>query len=244
MRPCRRVLAVMLLTAAPSLAQPHASTPLPSVSGLAPVALPLPAIGLPLASMGIGPETRTTAEPQAPTPGSRRGRHAGWLLPAPVYVWVPTAPDDLAARPRARDAHAALPVRPASGVLHLDIQPRLPQQVWVDGAFVGGAGDLGSELRLVAGRHRIELREPGYLALLFEVEITADRAITYRDSLVPDSSATPLSGPAPGTPTGSGPPIPRKPLYWIPGCYMGDVPPRDAGLPAACDPARAVVYRP
>ena len=30
----------------------------------------------------------------------------------------------------------------------------------------------------------------------------------------------------------------------IPGCYLGDVAPKDAGLPATCDQSRAVTFRP
>lgn len=251
MRPSRRVFAAILLAATPGLAQQHASPPpVHIVSGLAPLAPPLPEIGLPLASMGLGPETRTTTEPVARTPASasRHGRGGGWFF-SPVYVWMATAPPETAAAWRGigrtpSDGPAPV-VAPPSGVVHLDIQPRLPQQIWVDGAFVGAAGDLGSELRLVAGRHRIELREPGYLPLVFEVEIAAERAITYRERLTPDpSSPAPPSAQAAGDSTGIPPPIPRKLLYWIPGCYMGDVQPRDAGLPATCDPAKAVVYRP
>jgi hypothetical protein len=38
------------------------------------------------------------------------------------------------------------------------------------------------------------------------------------------------------------PPAAKAPatFYLIPGCYMGNVPPRDANLPATCDISRAV----
>ena len=38
---------------------------------------------------------------------------------------------------------------------------------------------------------------------------------------------------------------PRAPatIYFIPGCYLGDVPPKDAGLPAGCDASRAVTFK-
>ena len=39
-------------------------------------------------------------------------------------------------------------------------------------------------------------------------------------------------------------PIARKPFYFIPGCYLGDVPPKDAGLPASCDQSKTVVVKP
>ena len=32
-------------------------------------------------------------------------------------------------------------------------------------------------------------------------------------------------------------------FYVIPGCYMGNVPPEDTGLPEGCDPRRAITIK-
>ncbi|HYU80441.1 MAG TPA: hypothetical protein VEK56_15735, partial [Vicinamibacterales bacterium] len=48
---------------------------------------------------------------------------------------------------------------------------------------------------------------------------------------------------APAVPS---PPVqpPHSTLYFIPGCYLGNVPPEDVALPSTCDLSRLVVRRP
>jgi hypothetical protein len=60
----------------------------------------------------------------------------------------------------------------------------------------------------------------------------------------PVPEPAPLAVP-PATPAApAAPPIPRKPFYFIEGCYLGDVPPAAAKLPASCDPAKATIFWP
>jgi hypothetical protein len=42
------------------------------------------------------------------------------------------------------------------------------------------------------------------------------------------------------------PPVPvaHKTFYIIPGCYLGDVPPKDASLPSTCDVSKARAFQP
>ena len=120
------------------------------------------------------------------------------------------------------------------GFLFLDVQPRAAQ-VFVDGAFVGNAGDLaaGSALTLSAGRHQISLEAPGFETRTLDVMIVAGEPTRYRAELV---AVRPAAAPAP-----AGPP---QTMYVIPGCYGGNRPPVAASLPRGCDIARLKTLRP
>jgi hypothetical protein len=124
-------------------------------------------------------------------------------------------------------------------VLHLELQSGVDPQIYVDGYFVGLLSDAtGGDLILDAGPHTIELREVGYETLREQLRVPLDGVITYRAELKPlvrqQSSvvSTPLPPPQPST------------IYVIPGCYVGNVPPREAALPAGCDPRDAVEFPP
>jgi hypothetical protein len=128
-----------------------------------------------------------------------------------------------------------LPVEaPAKGSLILRVQPG-SAQVWVDGYYVGSADDFDGSprtLALDAGPHTIELDEPAHETVRFEVKTVSNEPIIYRRALTRVSIAVPA--PIPSTST---------PVFLIPGCYLGNVPPKDAGLPATCDLSRAVRLR-
>lgn len=222
-------------------AQPPPPADPSRVSTLPPIGLPLPAIGLPLPPLGPSPPAA------APAPTMASARHAGQLgrshgdhgarprgpdaiFIVPVVGWAGAQAIAPAAPP------PAAPAAPAAGTLRLDLQPRPTGPLFVDGAYVGTADDLGLELTLYAGVRQIEIRQPGYRPFTLRAQIAAGRALVYQGTLEPDAAAAP-PGPAPAS-------IARKPLYFIPGCYLGDVPPRDAGLPPTCDPDRALTFRP
>lgn len=118
-----------------------------------------------------------------------------------------------------------------TGFLTLDVEPN-SAQVFVDGVYLGAMHDVGSELRLVTGTHRIELRARGYQTLAFGVEISEDRPITYRGALERDPAAAP-----PPAPIVNRPPAPTGPqtMYMIQGCYLGNVRPKASELRAGCD---------
>ena len=123
---------------------------------------------------------------------------------------------------------------PPTGSLMLDVQPGAAQ-VFVDGYYAGTPDDLNGArggLILEPGAHRIELTAPGYEAVSFDVRIAANQALVFRREL--------KSVDAPAAP----PPVPKTPMtfYLIPGCYMGNVPPKDAGLPSTCDVSRAMTF--
>lgn len=115
-------------------------------------------------------------------------------------------------------------------------------QLYVDGLFVGTPSDFDGELTLVAGAHNVEVRAPGHANLGFAVQIPAGRSITYRGALQ-RVDATPLADPAPPPPDTPSvePPAAPSTFYFIPGCYMGNVPPAAVVLPASCDQTRLVI---
>jgi hypothetical protein len=141
----------------------------------------------------------------------------------------PARPEEVAPAPESTVAP-----RTARGSLFLQVQPARVQ-VFVDGYYVGTVDDFDGTpgaLMLDAGAHVVELDDPAYEHVRFDVRIDSSQPIIYRREMSP-ASAQPA---APLTSTSS-------PMYSIPGCYLGNVPPNDAGLPATCDPARAIRLR-
>ncbi len=109
-------------------------------------------------------------------------------------------------------------------------------EVFVDGYYVGAAVDLAGARGgafLESGPHRIDLTAPGHEAVTFDVKIAPNQPLVLRRDL------RQLHTPPPA------PPAARTPItfYLIPGCYAGNVPPKDAGLPPTCDITRAVVIQ-
>jgi hypothetical protein len=146
-------------------------------------------------------------------------------LPVTPYVETPPPPSEVTVT-------RSLPPEPRLGALRLEVEPRELLQVFVDGIYLGTPADLGDEIELAAGTRRVELRAPGYRTLVFDAEISFDRSITYRGALerIPPPAGPPLS---PRPPVAA--PAGNKTMYLIPGCYMGNVSPKDVALPAGCD---------
>jgi hypothetical protein len=119
-------------------------------------------------------------------------------------------------------------------ILHSGVDP----QIFVDGYYMGLFSDVSGELTLEVGAHTIELREEGYQSSRVAVNIPLDELITYDVDLKPIAPA-PL--PLVTSPPPAPPPAPTT-IYVVPGCYVGNVPPKDAGLPAACDISRAMAF--
>lgn len=123
------------------------------------------------------------------------------------------------------------------GRLRVVVEPRVVHQVFVDGYYVGDADAAREGFELDGGTHMLEVRAEGYETLAVPVQMEADRSISYRGrlSLAPQE---PAQEPAPATTAGAGL------FYVIPGCYVGNVPPEDAGLPSSCDLTKAIAVRP
>lgn len=195
----------------------------------------------------------------------------GWSSPHSFYGWgsqhsfygwgYPHRAHTFARTPASRKASSShRKQKPVTGSLRLDVEPRSVLQVYVDGYYFGTPDDLNGELELEAGPHKIEIRAPGYETLSFDVNIVRNRSITYRGVLRPVETglkpgATGFTPQADSVQTGLKPdvvtvtaataavaPPPPTTFYLIPGCYVGNVPPKDAGLPATCDQSRVVTF--
>ncbi len=133
-----------------------------------------------------------------------------------------------------------------SGELHLDVQPAVSFQIYVDNYFVGTSNDLGNVLELEPGPHRVEIRAEGYSPHTFDTKVTAGRTMTYQVELEPLEGQPPA--PEPDQPAPDPPDAPRATapttIYFIPGCYLGNLPPDELKLPAGCDLSRLQTYKP
>jgi hypothetical protein len=129
------------------------------------------------------------------------------------------------------------------GALRLEVEPRESLQIFIDGVYVGTPADLGDEIEIPPGTRRIELRAPGYRTLTFTAEIADGRSITYRGSLerFPDS---PAAAAAPAAPAARVAPAGSRVMYVIPGCYLGNVSPKNVALPEGCDISKLTTISP
>jgi PEGA domain-containing protein len=74
-----------------------------------------------------------------------------------------------------------------SGGLRLDITPKTAQ-VFVDGTYAGVVDDFNGHfqhLDLTPGGHRIDVRQPGFQPLTFQVYIQPGHTTDYKAALVP-----------------------------------------------------------
>ncbi len=246
----RLKLAAIVMVVLPAVVVAQSSVPAPGVSAaLPPIGLPLPPIGLPLPPIGLPPAIDAQpgirgAHPRGTENQQRRfGRKHnlrsdrtviffvpayGWGYPNAAQTATPTS-----AEPREQ--------KPLTGSLRLDVQPGGVVQLYVDGYYVGTADDFNGELELEAGLHKIEIRATGYETLDLDVNIAPHRSITYRGALKA-AAAPPTPDPPVHTSTEVTPATPTT-FYLIPGCYLGNVPPKDAGLPTTCDDSRVITFR-
>ena len=119
------------------------------------------------------------------------------------------------------------------GVLQLEVQPA-SAQVYVDGYFVGTVVEFGGALD--AGVHRVEILEPGFETLVFDVRIFPNETTRYGRDLRRIAGAPKRNAPIAARPA-------PKTLYVIPRCYAGDTPPVASQLPAGCDASHVRTVR-
>jgi hypothetical protein len=251
-----RLLAFIALVAtlgvpAPAVAQTRGHCPPPTAS-IPPIGLPLPQIGMPLPGIGLPPLNNGSRQivpfhdGEFPGTAFARARNHGTVFEAPVvrrpFVGVPVivyvVPQyviPVAPLAPAQPAREQIERQPATGSLVLQVEPGTAQ-VFVDGYYFGMPEDFDGrrgELALDPRPHNIELMAPGYESVSFDVRIAANQRVKYQNAMKPAAVAPP---PPPAAP------IAPKTFYLVPGCYLGDVPPKDAGLPATCDVTRAVTF--
>jgi len=261
----RLAFAAIVMIGLPAVVAAQSSLLAPRAARLPSIGLSRPTMGLPLPPIGLRPRIDTQPRistrhrsraplSQHPRFGSRRSFRSaptvvylfpthGWgrYDPAPTATPTVSVPDT-PSRDRRQER--------LTGTLRLDVQPRGVLQVYVDGYYVGMPDDFNGELELVEGPHRIEIRAPGHETLAFDVKIAPQRSATYRGALKsvdakpePDDTIrqkpdTPGVAPQPDTPA-----TPMT-LYVIPGCYAGNVAPKDVALPVTCNLSRLVTFRP
>ena len=225
-----------------------------SVVPLPPIGLPLPQIGLPLPQIGlplpqIGLALPPIGLPPAAAPGRRSGVSHPVLRPrrqlrsvvyvVPAYGWPFYQASTASARTASPDGSATTKPPPLAGRFRLEVEPNgAEQQLYVDGYYVGTFKDFSGEIEMDAGPHTIEIQAPGYETLHVEVNIFAGRAITYRGTLT--ATDPKLAAEVPVQTSTSSTPVTPTIIYTVPGCYIGNVPPQDAGLPASCDVSRVI----
>jgi hypothetical protein len=220
----------MLMLAAPSRAQdgiprvpvPRDPPPRFSVGRLGGA---LPPIGLPLPQHGLQrPQSRSDERPRRHRERTFFGHfgHPMMVFYVPQFIAVPAPPP--APAPEVEKP-------PAPGRLILDVEPAMAQ-VFVDGYYVGVPEDFSAAIGgglLEAGPHRMDVSAAGHESMTVDLRITAGQPVRYRAAL--------KALPPPAE-------VPKTTFYLIPGCYMGNIPPKDAHLPATCDQSRTVTWLP
>lgn len=71
------------------------------------------------------------------------------------------------------------------GGISFEITPQ-EATIYVDGSYVGTAGEFGPDQRpldLSAGRHRVEIRAPGYRTTTFDADVRAGQVLPYQGTL-------------------------------------------------------------
>ena len=144
------------------------------------------------------------------------------------------------------DEGPAAPVileEPSPARLILDVHPPTAQ-IFADGYYIGLPEDFRFEdggAVLEPGPHRIDILDRDYEPVSFDVNLARGQSATFRHMLKPI-----WRGPQPAPDAAAkASPVAKPPstFYLIPGCYMGNVPPKEANLPATCDIARALSFQ-
>lgn len=214
--------------APPTTAPPPPPAPPPQPVG-PPIVFPFPPLMTPPAGGLTPPAGGLAPEFVPPPPGRAHSPHFGRFgspFFAPFVTGYSAVADSVVARPSA-------PVATATGFLRLSVTPSAAQ-VFIDSYYVGTVADIDAQrvLTLEAGPHRIEFRAPQYQTLTVDLRIMPHELVTYRAALEPARPAVPAASALTASPS---------PMYLIPNCYLGNVPPRPSRLPAGCDISKVQV---
>jgi hypothetical protein len=203
---------------------------------------------IPVPNVGPRPFPNLTHRGLLPTRGDDRPPYQRRPHRGPDVVFVPYPSPVVVEREVVVERHvvdetAAPPVIAQPRLLSrliLDIHPPTAQ-VFADGYYIGIPEDFRLEhggAVLEPGPHRIDVLARDYEPVSFDVNLARGQSATFRHYLTPIVLSV---RPAPDTT----PPAAKKPttFYLIRGCYMGNVPPKEANLPATCDIARAESFQ-
>ena len=119
----------------------------------------------------------------------------GYPYPAANYPPYPTSAYPPSSYPTSGYPSASYPqstypsaagTDPANtGGVSFEITPATAQII-VDGSYAGTVGEFGASMQplgLPAGRHRIEIRAPGYQTMSFDAEIVVGQVIPYQGAM-------------------------------------------------------------
>src|SRR5262245_9682059 len=236
--------------------RPMAVAPRPSIGlPLPSIGLPLPPIGLPLPPIGLSPlapdrlarpvdgrvrpfdarARRFDDRVRSMDGGARsiddsrpfRGRFehlrgGGAVYLVPGWEWAPGVIDQGYADAAPVPGPAQEPMSQI-GLLRVAVPPGLSAEVYIDGYYAGVVDSLNGELSLDAGLHVLGLRANGFEPIEAGITVPSDDIVTYRAEFEPVRPArVPPADAAPAVPLEHGT------IYVIPGCYVGNVAPRDA----------------
>jgi len=110
-----------------------------------------------------------------------------YYYPYDYYPYAAATPGYVAPPPGSINVQPNQPDQANMGGLSFTITPDTAE-VWVDGNYFGTVGQFTPEsepLGMPAGRHHVELREPGYQVGSFDVDIVAGQVIPYQGQLEP-----------------------------------------------------------
>ena len=220
-------LIAMLMLAAPAHAQrpgadgiprePAPRDPPPRFSIARQVGALAP-IGLPLPQIGLRP--RRAAEPGRRL-GTVRSRSGRWCSTCRSRSWrrrLQSPPPDCREGARAGAADSRRRTGHSAGLCRWLLRRATRR-------FQRCARRRASRGRTAP----INVNAAGYEPMTLDLRVTASQPVTVRAAL--KTLPPPVA-------------MPRTTFYLIPGCYMGNIPPRDAGLPATCDQSRVVTWVP
>jgi hypothetical protein len=110
-----------------------------------------------------------------------------YYYPYDYYPYAAATPGYVVPPPGSINVQPNQPNQANMGGLSFSITPDTAE-VWVDGNYFGTVGQFTPEsepLGMPAGRHHVELREPGYQVGSFDVDIVAGQVIPYQGELEP-----------------------------------------------------------
>jgi hypothetical protein len=108
-----------------------------------------------------------------------------YYYPYDYYPYAAATPGYVVPPPGSINVQPNQPDQANMGGLSFSITPDTAE-VWVDGNYFGTVGQFTPEsepLGMPAGRHHVELREPGYQVGSFDVDIVAGQVIPYQGEL-------------------------------------------------------------
>jgi PEGA domain len=103
----------------------------------------------------------------------------------PAAGYPASAPPPASSYPSEADSIGVQPGQANTGGLSFEVTPSTAQ-VFVDGTYVGTVGQFtptSQPLGLTPGRHRVEIRAPGYRTITFDPDVVAGQVIPYQGTM-------------------------------------------------------------